>query len=105
MYQDSYDQEERDLNLHIAKMIEHMEWEATLPEAEKARRRLPRLISRLPMACQGAAIIGMPWVMLGQLERIIYNCRVLFGDECFEVAAKQRREFFEPGEFGDDDGI
>ena len=45
-----------------------------------------------------AALSGMPWVMLGQLERIIYNCRVLFGDDCFEAAARQRRAFFQDDE-------
>ena len=98
MYQDSYEQEEKDLNVHIARICERLEWEATLPDDEKAKRRLTRLISQLPRACDGAALSGMPWVMLGQLERIIYNCRVLFGDDCFEAAARQRRAFFQDDE-------
>lgn len=92
-YIDPFGQAERDLNLHIAKMLEHMEWEATLPEAEKSSRRLPKLVGGLFRAVELSATNNMPWVWLGQLERIIHHVEVVYGAAWIAEAKARRQEF------------
>lgn len=94
-YEDSYEREEKDLNLHLAKMIEHMEFENELPEAEKHKRRLIRSIQGLPRAAEVAAQCNMPWVMFGQLERMCFHAEMILGKDWMEQARAERRKFFD----------
>lgn len=89
------DQAQRDLELHISAMIERMEWENTLPEVEKSKRRFWRLIDGIPQCAEAAKTHRIPGLLLGHLERVIHHCRVIYGDDCFEKAAEVRREWFE----------
>lgn len=98
-YEDSYEREEKDLKLRIAKMIESIEFENTLPEAEKHKRRLIRNIHQLPRAAEVAATYGMPWVMFGCLERIVFHAEALLGPHWREEVSRQRQEWLG----GDDD--
>lgn len=97
-YEDSYEREEKDLNLHIAKMIEHMEFENELPDAEKHKRRLIRYIHGLPAAATAAANHNLPWVLFGQLERMVYHAEMVLGKDWIEVARKKRSEWFNQDE-------
>lgn len=92
-YIDSYGQEERDLNLHIAKMLEHMEWENTLPDAEKNKRRFIKHIQQIPVAAETAAKHGLPWVLFGQLERVVCYAERVLGPDWIERARHNRKEF------------
>jgi hypothetical protein len=98
-------QEEKDLALHIAKMFEHAEWENTLPEQEKSRRRLSRFIATLPQAAKTAIEFEMPILLLKHLERIVHHAEVVFGDRWRETAQQQRllETVFGVGSEGDDD--
>lgn len=92
-YEDSYEQGEKNLNLHLAKMIEHMEWESTLPDAEKSKRRLIQFISQLPQTAELAARHEMPWVLFGCLERIVTHADEVLGKDWLERARQERRAF------------
>lgn len=94
-----FDDDDKDLNLHIAKMLEHMEWEATLPAQEKAKRRLVRFITQLPRTAELAATANMPWVMFGCIERIVFYCEELLGQDWREQVKEKRKSFLY-----DDDG-
>ena len=102
IYDDGYpdEQAEKDIDLHVAKMIEHMEWEMTLPDAEKSRRRLVQFIESLPQAAKLAAQHDMPWVMFGCLERIVYYAEQVLGPAWREKARQERKAFFESGNDG-----
>ena len=104
-YEDSYDREEKDLNLHLAKMLEHMEFENELPDAEKHKRRLIRMIQGLPAAATAAANHNMPWVLFGQLERMAYHAEMILGKDWIEQARQERSKWFASDEDGqaDDD--
>jgi len=93
-YSDQFEQEEKDLRLHIAKMLEHMEWECTLPEREKSERRLVKLLSTLGRAAVLAEETNMPNLLWGQLERIFYRVEQILGPGWQERASKERSEFF-----------
>jgi hypothetical protein len=93
-YEDD-EQQEKDLNLHLAHMLERMEWECTLPEAEKSKRRLIRYISSLPSAAESAAKMDLPWIMFGCIERIVYHCEQILGPDWREQISKQRHDWFE----------
>lgn len=97
-YEDSYEREEKDLNLHIAKMVEHMEFENELPEAEKHKRRLIRSIQGLPRSAEVAESAKMPWVLFGQLERMCFHAERILGKDWQEQARQQRRKFFDEDE-------
>jgi len=94
-YIDQPSEEEKNLLLHLAKMFEHSEWENTLPQAEKSKRRLARYVGGLGQAAQVAAENDMPWLFLGQLERIFFHVCQIFGPEWMEKASERRRVFFE----------
>jgi len=98
---DDRTQEEKDLALHIAKMCENMEWENTLPENERAKRRLIKNIQALPRAAELAAKHNMPFVMFGQLERIMHYAELCLGADWMEQARAERSKFF--GECPEDD--
>lgn len=93
-YEDSFEREEKDLNLHIAKLVEHMEFENELPEAEKHKRRLIRYIQGLPAAAEVAHKNNLPWVLFGQLERMVYHAEAILGKDWIEQARKQRSAWF-----------
>ena len=97
-YRDSYEEEERTLDLHIAKLCEVMEWEATLPLEQRSKRRLVKYISHLPMSAEAAAKFNQPWLMLGCLERIIHHANIVFGSDWIQQANRQRAAFFESEE-------
>ena len=99
-YFDDETQDEKDLNLHIAKMLEHMEWEATLSDVEKAKRRLSRFISQLPQTAELSAKYDTPWVMFGCIERIVFYCEELLGQDWREQVKEKRKSFL----YDDDDG-
>lgn len=99
-YEDEPTQEDKDLMLHIAKMFEHMEWENTLPEQEKSRRRLGKLIAETPTVAVLAAQHNMPWMLLGHFERIDYHLGFLFGDD-WRQQAREEREAWTRDTFGD----
>ena len=101
-YFDDETQDENDLNLHIAKMLEHMEWEATLPDADKATRRLSRFISQLPQTAELAAKYNTPWVMFGCIERIVFYCEELLGQDWREQVKKERKSFLYDHDDGDE---
>lgn len=101
-YEDSYEREEKDLNLHLAKMVEHMEFENTLPEAEKHKRRLIRAIQQLPKAAMAAEKTDMPWILFGQLERMCYHAEQILGKDWIEQARRERSEFFGGNDDEDD---
>jgi hypothetical protein len=94
------EQDDKDLNLHIAKMLEHMEWEATLPAQEKAKRRLVRFITQLPRTAELAATANTPWVMFGCIERIAACCEELLGPDWQEQIRQERKAFL----YDDDEG-
>lgn len=104
IYEDSYEREEKDLNLHIAKMIEHMEYENTLPELEKNKRRLIRSIQGLYNAAETAAKTDTPWLLFGQLERMCFYAEQILGEDWREQAQRQRRAFFDSDEDDDQNG-
>ena len=86
------EQDDKDLNLHIAKMLEHMEWEATLPSQEKAKRRLAHFISQLPRTAELSAKFDMPWVMFGCIERIVNYCEEILGPDWRDKVREVRRD-------------
>lgn len=96
------DQDDKDLNLHIAKMLEHMEWEATLPNQEKAKRRLARFISQLPQTAELAAKCDMPYVMFGCIERIVFYCEEILGPDWREQVKRERKSFLYDDDEGDE---
>ena len=95
IWDDGYpdEQAEKDIDLHVAKMIEHMEWEMTLPDAEKNKRRLIRFINTLDQSAKVAAKFNMPWVMFGCLERIVYYAEQVLGPDWREKARQERSQF------------
>ncbi len=99
IWEDGYpdEQAEKDIDLHVAKMIEHMEWEMTLPDAEKNKRRLVRFINSLPGSAELAAKHNMPWLLFGCLERIMYLTEQVIGPDWMEKARMERRSFFDEG--------
>lgn len=97
-YQDSYEQAEKDLNLHVAHMIERMEWENTLPPSEYHKRRLIRFIQGLPQAAEAAATENMPWLLFGHLERMCHHAEMALGMDWREQARKERIAFFNEDE-------
>lgn len=99
IYEDSYEREEKDLRLHIAKMVENMEFEKTLPEIEQHKRRLIRAIQGLPNAAETAAKTDTPWLLFGQLERMCYEAEMILGKDWREQAQRERKAFL----YGDDD--
>lgn len=94
-YRDSYEQAEGDLNLHLAAMVERMEWENTLPANEKSKRRLIKYIQQLPSSAEAAAKYGLPWIMLGCIERIVHHAETAFGPTWMDDVRRERRAFFE----------
>ena len=96
------EQDDKDLNLHIAKMLEHMEWEATLPEKEKAKRRLSHFITTLPRTAELAATANMPWVMFGCIERIAFYCEQILGSDWQEQVRQERKDFLYDDDEGDE---
>jgi hypothetical protein len=97
--EDSYEREEKDLKLRLAHVLERMEWEDTLPDAEKSKRRLVRYIQSLPRAAEEAAKLNMPWIMFGCIERIVHHCEIALGPDWRERVSKDRDAWFE----GDDE--
>ena len=95
MYEDSYEREEKDLNARLAYMLERMEWECTLPEAEKSKRRLIRYIQALPRAAEAAVAADMPWIIFGCIERIVHHAEQVLGPDWRDRVAKQRTDWFE----------
>ena len=104
IYDDGYpdEQAEKDIDLHVAKMIEHMEWEATLPDAEKSRRRLIQFIQSLPQSAELAAQHNMPWVMFGCIERIAFYCEQILGSDWQEQVRQERKDFLYDDDEGDE---
>lgn len=96
------EQDDKDLNLHIAKMLEHMEWEATLPEKEKAKRRLSHFITTLPRTAEFAATANMPWVMFGCIERIAFYCEQILGPDWQDQVRQERKDFLYDDDEGDE---
>jgi hypothetical protein len=96
IYDDGYtdEQAEKDIDLHVAKMIEHMEWEAALPDAEKSKRRLIQFIQSLPQSAELAAQHDMPWVMFGCIERILHYTQRLLGPDWVAKVRQERKAFF-----------
>lgn len=88
------DAADRDVESHVAKMIEHMEFENTLGEQEKSRRRLVKCIAGLPKAVVLAESNKMPWVFLGQLERIVHHANIAFGENWREEVRRERSAWF-----------
>ena len=99
---DNEEQSDKDINLHIAKMLEHMEWEATLPPQEKAKRRLSHFIAQLPRTAELAAKANIPWVMFGCIERIVFYCEEILGPDWRDNVRKERRDFLYDDNEGDE---
>tara|TARA_Y100000034_G_C6787851_1_gene352517 strand:+ start:228 stop:554 length:327 start_codon:yes stop_codon:yes gene_type:complete len=100
-YEDSFEQEEKSLKLHIAKLFEHMEWECTLPELEKAERRVCKSLSEIPKVVLCAEENNIPWLLWGHLERLYRNMEIILGENWLDEAAAERRE--QMGLFLDDE--
>lgn len=96
------EQDDKDLNLHIAKMLEHMEWEATLPAQEKAKRRLSHFIAQLPRTAELSAKANLPWVMFGCIERIVFYCEEILGPDWQEQVRQERKDFLYDDDEGDE---
>lgn len=92
-YEDSYERSEKDLSLHLAAMLERMEWENELPAHEKHKRRLINQIQSLPTTAELAAKHDMPFLMFGCIERIVYHAEQLLGADWRERVCRERSTF------------
>lgn len=92
----------KDLNLHLAKMLEQMEWEATLPSQEKAKRQLLRFIAILPRIAELETTANMSWDMFYCIERIAFYCKEILGRDWQEQVKRHRKGFLYDDDEGDE---
>lgn len=92
----------KDLNLHLAKMLEQMEWEATLPVQEKAKRQLLRFIAILPRIAKLETTANMWWEMFYCIERIAFYCEEILGPDWQDQVRQKRKDFLYKDDEGDE---
>lgn len=98
-YDENDEQMEKDIRLHVAKLIEHMEWENTLPEQQRLSRRVTKYVSGIAQAAKTSVEFDMPWLFLGHMQILFDAMTDAFGADWMERARQERKGFL----YGDED--
>lgn len=103
---DEHDEEQlaRDIRLHVAKLIEHMEWENTLPEQQRLTRRITKYIAGIAQAAKTSVEFDMPWLFIGHMQILFDAISDAFGADWMERARQERKGFLY-GDGDEDDGM
>lgn len=102
-WKDEQEEMENLINLHLAKIMEEMEWENTLPADEKQSRRLRKYFGQIFEVMEVASETGNPWLLLGHMERLNYHISGCFGADWMERAKEERSKVMDEWLGPDDD--